>query len=215
MQHTYPAKVLLEWLHYGFGHHRDTVLPALAVAHDDLPVGEVDILHPQPQALDLAQPRPVQQARHQPLDALQLIEQLPHLRLREHRRQPHRPLRTREPEPRKIPAQHVLVQKEQRRQRLVLRSCRDIALRRQPRKKRVHLRRAHLGRMPPAGKMDKEAHPIPVRFRRAAAVMLHPHRLPKALDQPLPTRPRVRIAFRISLFAHFLRPITPTANPFT
>ena len=49
------------------GQHRHAVLAALAVAHRDLPRGEIDILHPQPHALHQAHSGTVKQARHKSL----------------------------------------------------------------------------------------------------------------------------------------------------
>jgi hypothetical protein len=49
-----------------FWQHRYPVLLALAVTHKDLAVRQIHVLHPQPQALDHAQPRPVEQACQQP-----------------------------------------------------------------------------------------------------------------------------------------------------
>ena len=62
--------------------HRDAVLAALAVADQDLPVAEVDVLDAQPQALEQPQAGAVQQARHQPARAVQIREQPAHFRVR-------------------------------------------------------------------------------------------------------------------------------------
>ncbi len=57
---AHAAEVLLQRLHKVLGQHRHTILPALAVPHDDLAIREIDVLDPQRQAFDLPQPRAVQ-----------------------------------------------------------------------------------------------------------------------------------------------------------
>jgi hypothetical protein len=116
MQQPDASEMRLERLHQVCGQHRHPVLCALAVAHYDLAVGKVEILHSERQALDLPKPRPVQQPDHQPRRPLERLEQPAHLGLGQHNRHSHRPLRPHQPrQPRQILAQHVLVQKEQRR----------------------------------------------------------------------------------------------------
>src|SRR3989454_9494640 len=73
------AEMLLQRLHEVFGQHRDTVLPALAVPHDDLAIREIDVLDAQRQAFNLPQPRAVQEGGHQSRAALPLLEQPPYL----------------------------------------------------------------------------------------------------------------------------------------
>ena len=58
---AHAAEMLLQRLHQVFGQHGHAILPALAVAHDDLAIREIDVLDPQRQAFDLPQPRAVQQ----------------------------------------------------------------------------------------------------------------------------------------------------------
>jgi len=66
MEQPHFAEVRMQRLHHILRQHRRPIARPLAVAHDDLPVREVDVLHPQRQALDLPQPRAIQQRSHQP-----------------------------------------------------------------------------------------------------------------------------------------------------
>jgi hypothetical protein len=54
--------------------HRHAILPALAVAHEDLPILEVDVFDAKLQALAQPEAGAIKQARHQPLRALHLSE---------------------------------------------------------------------------------------------------------------------------------------------
>ncbi len=54
--------------------HGSPVLVSLAGPDRNLPAFEVDVLDPQPQALHDTHPGPVEQSRHQFVDALQLVE---------------------------------------------------------------------------------------------------------------------------------------------
>src|SRR5437867_2918433 len=59
---AHAAEMLLQQLHEVLGQHRDAVLPALAVPHDDLAIREIDVLDPQRQAFDLPKPAPYSRA---------------------------------------------------------------------------------------------------------------------------------------------------------
>ena len=175
----------LQRLHHLLGQHRHPVLAALAVAHRNLPVGEVHVLHPQRQALDLPQPRAIQQARHQPFHALQLLEEPARLGLRQHHRGAHRPLGPHHAgEPGEILSEDLLVQKQQRRQRLILRGGRDIALRREPAQERLHLARAELGGMPRPVVEDEPADPEPIGLLGPPAVAALANLAAEAVAQP-------------------------------
>ncbi len=65
----------------------DAILLALAVAHQDLVVIEIDIRHPQPQALHHPQAAAIEETGHQPSRAREGLDQPPRLRLRQHHRQ--------------------------------------------------------------------------------------------------------------------------------
>src|SRR5207244_4445968 len=57
------------------GQHRDAVLAALRLAHDELTALERDVLDPQSQRLHETQPAAVEQARDQPRSTLQPRQQ--------------------------------------------------------------------------------------------------------------------------------------------
>src|SRR5262249_55002645 len=82
MQPPHPAKVDLKRLHEIFRQHCDAILPALAVPHHDLAIGEVDILNTHHQTFLQPQTRAVEQAHHQPLETVELNEQTAEPRLR-------------------------------------------------------------------------------------------------------------------------------------
>ena len=58
------------------GKHRDPVLGALAVAHEDRPPTEIDVLHPQPNRFHDAHARAVQQFADEPVTMLQAPKSL-------------------------------------------------------------------------------------------------------------------------------------------
>ena len=110
-------------------------------------------------------------------------EKPPHLRCGENGRQSHRPLRPHEiAEPGQIPAEHVLVEKEQRRERLVLRGRRHLPVTREVVQKRRYLLGAELSGMALAGEIDKALDPMDVRFLRAVAVVQSPNSVTHALE---------------------------------
>jgi len=102
----------LQRLDAGCGQHRDPVLRALPVAHQDLAIVEVDVLDPEFEALGQAQPGAVQQACHQPLGPAHRAQQAAHLRAAQHRGHAHRPLRPLQlVQPRQRLLQHLPVKK--------------------------------------------------------------------------------------------------------
>src|SRR5437899_6064274 len=109
----------------------------------------------------------------------------------------------------------MLVQEQERRERLVLRRGGDIALGREPAEERRHLRRAHLRRMTLAVKVDEVADAVPVRLLRAAAVASRADRAPQPIDQAfLPAvRRNARIPSRFRAIAHPRSDNTANATP--
>jgi len=215
MQQTHAAKVCLKRLHKIFGQHGHAVLRAFAVAHQHLPVGEVDVLHTQRQALDLPQARSIKEADHQPADPIDIREHAPDFGLGQHGRQAHGPLRPDEiGEPGKLLAEHLLVKKKERRERLILRRRRDVTLGGEPAQERRHLRRTHLARVALAVEEDEPADPVPVRLLGAPTVMQRTHHFPKPLAQPFcPTvRRQIRFGRRIRFLTHFAPAITPRSK---
>ena len=184
MQRAHLSEVGLKRLYHAFGKHRYAVLRPLAVANQDLPVGEVRVFHAQHQAFLQAQPRAVEQACHHPGDAIELREQFSHLGRGEHDRDPHRAFRPHQiVEPGQVALEHRLVEKEKSGERLVLRRGRDVALGRKPTEERRDLRGAHLGRMALVVMQDEVADPEPVGFLRAPAVVTRADRRTNPIDQ--------------------------------
>ena len=75
-------------------------------------------------------------------------------------------------------AQDLAVKKEQGAQRLVVRGGGNVPLAGQHRQERLHLRRAHVARMPQPVPAHEEAHPVNVRLFSTKAIVQIPCALP-------------------------------------
>ena len=151
----------------GTRQHDDTVLAALAVAHDDHLAHEVDVFDAQADALEQAHAGAVEQAAEQACDTAlaHAREQRLHFDMREH--DGDALLRHRAAElaqPRHVDADHLAVEKEQRAQRLAMRRRRDAALVGEHDEKVLHLRRPELARMTAARPAHEASHPIDIGF---------------------------------------------------
>ena len=94
--------------------HRHPILFALAVAHGDLPIAEIHVLHPQAGAFQQPQAGPVEQFRHQTVLAVHSGQYPPHLFHRQHHRQALRLFRTGDVvHPRQVDVQHLFIQEQQ------------------------------------------------------------------------------------------------------
>jgi len=114
-----------------------------------------------------------------------LREQRFRFRLRQHRGQARRPLRAHQAvEPGEVLSQHLLVEKQQRRQRLILRPAGDVAYRGKIIEKRRQLRLPHVARVPLAVEVDEALDPVHVGLFGPAAVVLAPDRLVHQGQQP-------------------------------
>ena len=101
-----------------YGH---PILVSLPTVHGQLPRRKVDVLHPQLQSLEEAQPRPVEKHPDEPRGPLQASEHALGLLARQHHRQPARHLRPYDTiDPHHGVAEYLPVQEEDRAQRLVL-----------------------------------------------------------------------------------------------
>ncbi len=80
------------------GQRDDPILPALSLTHEDGPVPEIDILHPQPDTLQKPQSRAVLEAGDQPVWSRQVCNQPGDLVATECHRQPFPPLRPSPPD---------------------------------------------------------------------------------------------------------------------
>ncbi|MBT9166265.1 MAG: hypothetical protein DDT25_00948 [Chloroflexi bacterium] len=118
------------------------------------------------------------------MGALHPLQHRGHLAGREHHRQlgralgPHHALH-----PRQVLPQHLAVQKQQGRQRLILRRSRHMALHRQMRQERLHLRRPHPGRMALAMKQDEALGPVDILRLGAYAVVAQTDALTQQFQQ--------------------------------
>jgi hypothetical protein len=87
-------------------------------------------------------------------------------------------------EPRQLDAEDFLVEKQQRRKRLLMRRGRQVALVREVGEKGDDLARTHIYRMPLAVEQHVAAHPLDVRLLRSDAVMLVADTSTYLVEQP-------------------------------
>jgi hypothetical protein len=176
--------------------HRDAILAALAVADHDLVRSEVDIFHAQPAALQQAEASTVEQERHDPRHAGQLLENRPGLLACEHDGQVLRALGPHDIiEPRQLHAEHVSIQEEQGTECLVLGGRGDLVSYGERGQECRDLGRPHLGRMPLAVEEDEPPDPVNVGFLGPATVVPGADRLADAVQEAGPgRRGRARLA---------------------
>jgi hypothetical protein len=159
------------------GQHHHAVLRALAFAHDDGALLELEVLDAQAQRLEQPHARAVEQ----------LPDQSPagpwrgcacraassgHLVGRQHHRQPAVLARAADlAHPGQLKAQHLLVQEQQGRQGLLVGGRRHLPLGRQPGQEGFDLGPRQLGRMAQAVVADEGAHPVHIGLFGAQAVV--------------------------------------------
>lgn len=127
------------------GQHGVPILPALAIAHQGFPPSQIDVLDAQAHRFHQSQTGTVHQARQQPVDAIQPCQQGVHF---------------------------LAVEKQNRRQRLVLRRSRDVLAHRKVGEKRLDHRRTHVAGMAFAMMQNEAAYPVGVSLLGTQAVML-------------------------------------------
>ena len=128
-----------------------------------------------------SEPSPVQDDDDDPDRARQLLQDAANFIPAQHHRHPDRQARPRHRvEPAEFDAEHVLVQKQQGAERLILRGGTQAALDREPGQKRRHFRGAHLGRVRLSMEHDVAANPVDIRLLGPAAVV------PRSDDVPHP-----------------------------
>lgn len=185
VQPTHVLQMLAQRLHKAPRQRGDAVFATLTIAHPDLFALEVDILDAKAHALLQAQPGAVEQAGHEPRGALELFEHGSNLAHAQHDRQPLGTLGAhRLPIDRPGLAQHVVIQKQQRSQRLVL-------------GRRAHAARdgemleigvdglwTELLRMAAIVEQNESANPGAVRLLGACAVVTQAHGAADAVEQP-------------------------------
>ncbi len=131
-----------------------------------------------------SEPSPVQDDDDDPDLARQLFQDATDFVAAEHNRHPNRQAGPRHiVEPADFNAEHVLVQKQQRAERLILRGGTDVSLDCEPGQKRRDFSGAHLGRVRLSVKHDVTVNPVDVRFLRPAAVMPRPYGVPYPIEE--------------------------------
>ena len=124
---------------------------------------QVDIIRLQPHQFGQSHAGAIEQLRQQALLALKQRQHPCHLGRRQHHRQARRPVRPADGlHPRQVLPEHLLVEEEQRRQRLPVRGHRHLPVSRQPRKKGLDLGLPHLTRVAHAVEAHEGAHPMDV-----------------------------------------------------
>jgi hypothetical protein len=180
-------EVLLQRRDQRLGQDRRPVPGALAAAHDQLPVFKLHVLDAQRECFAQPQARTVEQAADQPILAVQVREHVLHFAGREHHRQVPGLLRPDDAvEPRQLDLRDLLVEEQQRGERLVLRRRRHLAVHRQVREKRLDLGGRHFGGMPLAVKQDEAPCPEQVLLLGAIAVMQRAQLVAHLIEQPGP-----------------------------
>jgi hypothetical protein len=127
----------------------------------------------------------VEQLRQQALLAFQQRQHAPHFIGKQHRRQTRLALRPADGlHPRQIETEHLLIEKQQRRQRLPVRGHGHVALVGQPRQEGLDLLAAELAWVAPIMKTDERANPMEVRFFSAQSVVQIANALAHLVQQP-------------------------------
>lgn len=172
VQRPYPRKVRMQGPHNAGRQHRHPVLRPLAVAHHDLRAIEVDIHHPEPEALAQPQAGAVQQARHDPALSCEARQQALGFRHRENARQTSGAPRALQPvQPGEGLLQDLPIEEHQRGERLVLSRGRHLPVARQVIQEGAHLGFAEIPGVAPAGKYNEPLHPVDVGLFDARAVV--------------------------------------------
>ena len=166
------------------GKHRNPVLGALAVAHEDGPATEIDVLHPQPDRFHDAHARAVQQFTDEPVTTIQGAQKPGNLGARKHRRQSRGSLRPHDTiEPAHVLAQHLAMQKQQRALRLILRRRSDVQVYSEVRQELLYLIARQFRRMAIAVESNEAFDPVNIRLFSPDAVALEADSSPHLFQQ--------------------------------
>lgn len=191
---------------------RHLILATLAVANPNLVGCEVDILHPQLEALEEPKARAVEQTRDEMLHAAQDGEDGPNFVGTQHDRQTARLSRTHQiGKARHLLLKHVPVEKYDRIQGLILGRRGNVRLDRQMVEERRDLGGAHRGRMPLLVKQDESPHPLDVGFFRSGTSMAEAERLAEPIEKPGRGAVRRRGMYRLGRPCPAGRPRSPAA----
>ena len=143
-----------------------------AIEGQDRSSFEIHVLGPELKGFGNTRACAVQKLREQSMLAVHEREYSSDFIDREHDRQV--PLSARAADlrhPRQLFSQHLAVEKEERRKRLLVSRCRQVALVRKPGEKRLDLRSAQCLRMAQAIESNKHAYPVYVRLPGAYAIV--------------------------------------------
>jgi hypothetical protein len=137
--------LLAQGFFQGAGQQGDAVLRALAVADDEMALAEVDVLDPEAEAFQQSEAGAVEQAGHQSIRAVELVEDGADLVAGQDRREPLGPPGRGDPaEVLERPAQDLAIEEEDRMQGLILGGGGDIPIDREVGQERLQLGRPHL-----------------------------------------------------------------------
>ncbi|MDB5923504.1 MAG: hypothetical protein JWN13_2440 [Betaproteobacteria bacterium] len=185
VQQSCTRHMALELVYKRGRDHRHAIAKTFAFTDDDLEPRELHVLHPKPQAFQDAHTGAVKKAQHQARRAVRARKHTPDFLFRQHDRQTCGALGGfHVVEPRQLGPKHFLVQEEQRAPRLVMGRCRNIALRREVREKRLHVNGTALAGMAQAAKAHEAPSPVDVSLLSAQAVVLAPDHRADLIKQP-------------------------------
>ncbi len=178
-----PHEVVAKRKLNGLGKHRHPIFLALAVAHGDRPVGEIDVLHPQPHALGDTKARAVKEPGNEGERALQPPEHGGHLLPGEHHRKQLWAL-----SPGHVfELSHgffecVFEEEQHATKRLVLGRSSDLAFHGEMRQKSRYVFRPENPRISVPVKAQKPLGPTQIRFLGANAVVERPNGVTHAVE---------------------------------
>jgi hypothetical protein len=178
-------QVSAQWVGEPAREDRHSVFRAFAVAHDDLAVPEIDILHAQAHRFHDPHPRSVKEPTDEAMNTGELAKQALHLVGRKYDGQSDRLLGAfNAVEPGQRGVQHLLVEEEDGALRLVLgRGC-NLPWYGQIGQESFDVIGAEFRRMALAVKMDKSSNPVDIRVLGPNAVVLQAEAVADADEQP-------------------------------
>lgn len=181
-----PAQGLFERA----GQEGDAILPALAVADEDVALAEVDVLDPEPEAFHQPQPGSIEEAGHQPGRAVELIEDGVDLVAGQDGGQALGPTGGDDAGPLlERLTENLAIEEKDGAEGLILGRGGDIPLDGQVGQERFQLGDAHLPGMALAVEEDESPDPIDVGIFRPDAVMQDADPIPHLVEQPGHVRP--------------------------
>jgi hypothetical protein len=168
------------------GQHHHAILAALAVADGELVPPEVEVVDAHRTAFLPPQPRAVEQAGHQPVQAvapLHRVEEAAHFLGRQDGGQSFGPPGPQGVEPGQLDAQHLLIEEQQGVERLVLRAGRDVVVGRQVGQEAFDFRCAHRVRVAQAVEANEAFGPGGVAVLGAGRELAHATGPPEPVEE--------------------------------